>query len=280
MPSTILTIATILLGLVAGVLGGLAGIGGSLVMLPALHLLHGEQSSATHHTYMAAAMAVNLIVALPAAKRHHELGSVRRDLLPWLMPGTAVAVVAGVLLSNTLPGQTLRLALAAFLILYCLHNLHRILQKPRPAPVNTSPTHPATLLLIALVAGMVAGLLGLGGGVVMVPMLQLFARVPLRQAIGTSSAVIVVTALIGASVKLASLPRADLPGALLLAALMAPGAVVGARLGASLTHRLPVRAVRIVVTLLLFAAAIRLAQADLKRWILPPPPPPSTATRV
>jgi len=95
----------------------------------------------------------------------------------------------------------------------------------------------------------------------MVPMLQLLARVKLREAIATSSMVICVTATLGATLKLATLPaHSHSPWrALMLAGLMAPTAIIGGKLGAKLTHALPVPWVRAAITVLLLLAAARLA---------------------
>jgi uncharacterized membrane protein YfcA len=107
------------------------------------------------------------------------------------------------------------------------------------------------------------GLLGLGGGVMLVPLLQLLCRVPLKKAIATSSAVICATALVGAGLKMGSLARLgqSAGAALALALAMGPTAVLGGAIGAKLTHALPVRAVRVVVTVLLGVAAWRLAMS-------------------
>jgi uncharacterized protein len=250
-----------LIGLAAGLLGGLAGVGGSMIMLPALHFFLKEQTPNTHHVYMAAAMTVNIAVALPAALRHHRLGSVRTDLIPTLLSTTLVAMVAGVLVSNVVVGDRLRVYLAGFLACYCAFNLWRLAQgghDPDPAGERTGR---ARLAVSGAGTGFVGGLLGLGGGVMLVPMLQMLCKMPLRQSIATSSAVIAVTAVIGAGLKLATLHTLgeSARDALTLALIMAPTAVLGGYLGASLTHKLPIQTVRIVVTLLLAIASARLA---------------------
>ena len=65
------------IGLMAGTLGGLLGVGGSVIMIPALTAIFGPEQ----HLYQAAAMAVNVGVAVPAAWRHHGAGAARRDVL-------------------------------------------------------------------------------------------------------------------------------------------------------------------------------------------------------
>ena len=67
------------LGLVAGTLGGMLGVGGSLIMIPALVMMFGREGQTEGfnlHLYQAAAMIVNLFVAIPATLRHRQAGAV------------------------------------------------------------------------------------------------------------------------------------------------------------------------------------------------------------
>ncbi len=266
-PSEAVTIAII--GLIAGTLGGMAGVGGSVFILPALHivfssLLFGEpEDQQVHHLYMAAAMTVNVAVSLPATLRHHREGAVRVPLLRILVPVTGLATIAGVLLSNMVPGETLRVMLAVFLVLYCVWNL-RIIFRPNRRKFDgqgrIENADPARLTVCGGVTGLIGGLLGLGGGFLLVPLLQLLCNVRLKSAIATSSAVLCITAAIGAALKLATLAQHQelVSDALTYVALMAPPGVVGALVGARWLHHMPVTAVRLVMTLLILAAAARL----------------------
>lgn len=251
----------IVTGTCAGCIGGIAGIGGSMVMLPGLSLLLGTSPASSHHLYMAAAMSVNMAVAIPAARKHRQAGAVRSDIVRRILPVMAVAIIAGVLLSNLVDGHSLRLGLAAFIALYCLGTFLALALKRPDHSGQAERVTTANVLLIAIVAGLLGGLLGIGGGVVMVPALQLLCRLPLRHAIGTSAGVIWLTALIGAALKLATLHTHDQSAthALLLALLLAPGAIVGARFGASLAHSLPLPIVRAIIATILTIAAARMA---------------------
>jgi uncharacterized protein len=176
---------------------------------------------------MAAAMTVNVAVSLPAALRHHREGAVRVPLLRMLVPWTSVATIAGVLLSNMLPGESLRVMLAVFLILYCVWNF-RIIFRPNRRKFGgqgrVERATPARLTACGGATGLIGGLLGLGGGFLLVPLLQLVCNIRLKNAIATSSAVLCITAAIGAVIKLATLSQhhQSLPEALLYAVLMAP----------------------------------------------------------
>lgn len=117
---------------------------------------------------------------------------------------------------------------------------------------------------IGLVAGVLGGLLGVGGGVIMVPAFTSILGVPTRQAIGTSMAVIVFTA-ISASWRHLQNGNVDLrviaPVALL--------SIVGAQVGASLVPKLPVRTLTMAFALFLFATG---GQMFWKAWQMPATP--------
>jgi len=263
--------AALVIGLAAGTLGGLAGIGGSMVILPALHLVFGEPPDRpqVHHMYIAAALIVNVAVAVPSLLTHLKARAVRTKLLTTLLPVTSLTMICAVLVSNLIDGERLRIGLGVFLIAYCLWSLWVLAGAGRRAAdevahYDAERASAGRLSVCGFTAGGIGGLLGLAGGVVMVPMLQLLCKVKLRNAVATSSAVICVTAVLAAVVKLSTLGRVgggageSVGDALMLAAAMVPSAIVGARLGAWLTHKLPIAIVRAVITTLLIIVAVRL----------------------
>jgi uncharacterized membrane protein YfcA len=162
------------------------------------------------------------------------------------MPSMIVAIVAGVLISNRVSGGLLKILLAAFIAGYCCWNIARLI-RGRSESERRGRTSMPVVAGIGAGAGLVGGLLGIGGGAVVVPALQLLSGVPLRQAIG-------------AMLKFSTLSQhgRSWTEAALLAAAMAPGAVLGATAGASLAHALPLRAVRLTVSCLLLLVAVRL----------------------
>lgn len=268
-------------GLAAGLLGGLLGVGGSVILIPALTALLGPEQ----HLYQAAAMAANVAVALPAAHRHHAAGVARRDVLRWMLPAAGVAVLAGVAASNVFEGDTaerwLKRLFAIMLVYVIAVNVRKLVTseereagseadtcegEERAKDATPHASVPASRSsLLGVIMGFVAGLLGIGGGAIAVPLQQVALRLPLRSCIANSSIIIVFSAAIGATFKIATLGRHGLvfTDALLLAALLAPTALLGGRLGASLTHRLPLKWVRIAFIGLMIAAA----------WEMAAPPP-------
>lgn len=258
-------VAAAIIGLIAGLIGGLAGIGGSVIMLPGMAWAFGypDGDYTRHHLYMAAAMVVNVVVSVPAAFRHHREKAIQFDVLKRLLPPMLIGVVSGVLVSNLMDGRWLKILLAVFIVVYCINNLGRIARRHNESheAALVQRSNAAIVIAIGTFVGFTAGLLGLGGGVLLVPLLQMAARLKLRHAIATSSAVLGVSALVGAMLKVGTLHLHGLSmtDALLLSAAMAPTAFIGARLGAPLTHKLPIMWVRIVITALLLVAAARMA---------------------
>lgn len=90
------------------------------------------------------------------------------------------------------------------------------------------------LLVVGLVAGTLGSLVGVGGGVIVVPALMTFAHLDARHATGTSIAIIVPTMLV-------ALWRRGIQGHVVwgLVGAVALGAVAGAFLGSALAGKLP-----------------------------------------
>lgn len=262
MPTLPDLLVILLIGLAGGIAGGLLGIGGSIVMIPLLTLTRGPNQ----HLYQAASMVVNVVVAIGSSRRHYKAGSVRGDHFRWMFPAAGAMIVVGVLLGNLVPTESLKRIFAAFLLYTAVTECIRTLRNhPEPEP-HELVVHTGRSLTIGGLTGLIAGLLGVGGGTVAVPLLRRMARLPLRQAIGTSAAAMTLASTIGATAKNATIGSLHAPDgtsltlgmSLGLAALLSGPALVGAHLGASLTYRLSLRAVRLAFVVLLAVAGLRM----------------------
>lgn len=283
------------MGIAAGLLGGMLGVGGSLLLIPALTLLLGRHQ----HLFQAAAMMANVAVALPAARRHYQTGVMQRRILVWMLVGALPAVLLGVTVSNSgwfageEGGIWLGRLLAFFLIYVVLVNVRLLREKvdrssasaaPLPGAIPPLADEPGAKVEAAAAAsdprsqtsaelptgrigivgglmGLPAGLLGIGGGILAVPMQQVLLRLPLRSSIAHSSAIMIFAGTLGASTKVSTLDQHGYAwqDALWIGLLLAPTCMVGSRIGAGLTHRLPLNAIRVVFILILIAAALQMA---------------------
>lgn len=255
------------LGLVAGLLGGMLGIGGSLLMIPALAIVLDPPQGTNQHLYQAAAMIVNVFVALPATVQHWRAGAVRWDVATKMMPFALIAILLGVYASNLFDGTVLRKVFGAFLIYVIVFNLVRLITRREEPAASLHRTGWIAMGSVGAVMGSLAGLLGIGGGVVVVPLLQRIGNLPLRQCVATSSATMVITAIIGATMKNATLSQhldvktgeaAEIPASLLIAAMLTPTAFIGGMLGAKLTHILPLHWIRLALIVLLTWASAKM----------------------
>jgi len=250
-----------LLGLAAGCVGGLAGLGGSIIMIPALAMFWGydDEDRTKHHLYMAAAMCVNVIVALSSSVFHSKKGAARRDVLVPLIPSMAVGMIAGVLLSSGSKGGWSLYAFAVFIWIYCLYNIVSTIRKVPDIPEDVPSPAAWKIVLAGLVVGAIAGYLGIGGGILLVPILSL-TKLPLRHAIAGSAGAMWISSIVGASMKLYTLPGLGLSisEAMSFALPMGAGALVGAYLGAMLAHKLKLPHLKLVIALILGVASVRM----------------------
>jgi len=111
------------------------------------------------------------------------------------------------------------------------------------------------LAAVGSAAGFASTLFGIGGGLVLVPLLAIVFGVPLKRAVGTSLLCIVLVSAVGVAVEAWHRPDNLRP---IAAALLAAGAIAGSGVGARLAHRAPELLFRRVFALFLVLAAVRL----------------------
>ena len=113
------------------------------------------------------------------------------------------------------------------------------------------------LVLVGAVGGLLSGMFGVGGGILMVPLLMALAGLDQRRAAATSLAAIAPTAVVGAGGYLAE-GRADL----VVAALVAVGGIAGSWIGTWLLRRLPLALLRWLFVGLLVVVAWRMLATE------------------
>lgn len=138
---------------------------------------------------------------------------------------------------------------------------------------ESATAHPAAAALVGALGGLAAGLLGIGGGLIVVPLLTAWMDVPVKRAVGTSLLVVLVTSALGVLTESVVAPQnLRWAAALPLAIGALAGAIAGARLVARTTPR---RLVLLLVGLLVLASlemAGILEIAGLPRPVAEPAP--------
>jgi uncharacterized membrane protein YfcA len=240
-----------LVGLLAGLLGGMLGIGGSVIIIPALiFYLHQTDAytGASQHLLQAAAMICNVCIAAPSALAHWRAKAVMRSVVVILIPSALVGIFLGVTTSNSSAfarqnGVYLAMLLAGFLLYVACYNTWSFFRKPKSEGLLHEGWAPEgwKVAVVGTPMGFVAGLLGVGGGILAVPLQQIVLKVPLRMAIANSSATILCVSAVGALYKNSTLSSHGSPitASLQLASMLVPTAILGGYLGGRLTHVLP-----------------------------------------
>ncbi len=156
-------------------------------------------------------------------------------------------------------GGYLAMILAGFLLYVAVYNTVRIFggSSSKASFDETGRLPHWKVIAVGVPMGLMAGLLGIGGGALCVPLQQIVLRIPLRRAIANSAATIVSVAALGALYKNLTLPQhgVEISASLRLAATLIPTAILGSYLGSRLTHVLPRRILRIVFVVFMAAVA-------------------------
>jgi uncharacterized membrane protein YfcA len=251
-------VLTLLLGLATGVLSALFGVGGAIVSNPGLRAL-------------GAAPLVAVGTTLPSILPGAISGTLRyrrEGLIDWrlIVPAAAaglLAVVGGALLSHAVPGEGhLLLLLIAVLLAFTAWRTASAPAStaeagmPGSNPGTVAPVEPPApshwaAAAIGLVAGLLSGLLGIGGGVIMVPAFTELLHLPLKSAIATS---LVCVGIFGVPATITHALLGDIDWR--LAVLLTIGVIPGARIGASLTIRTAERRLRLAIGIFLAAVAV------------------------
>lgn len=132
-----------------------------------------------------------------------------------------------------------------------------------PAP-GARPASPVRLAIVGVLGGLLSGAFGVGGGILMVPLLIVLAGMDQRRAAATSLAAIVPTAVVGSIAYFAN-GEVDLAAA----ALVAAGGIAGSWIGSHLLRRLPLGWLRWGFIGLLVLVAVRLVIAPPERMSAP-----------
>lgn len=227
-PGPLRDVLTVIVGIGTGVLSASFGVGGAVVSTPAIRALG-----------VPALLAVG--TTLPSIFPSAITGTaryVREDLILWRVvaitaPAGIVAAVVGSSLADDVPGDGhVLMILTAILLAYTALRMARKPKQVGPAetvaPVRPAgESKPAILVVVGIVAGLMSGLLGIGGGVVMVPGFTELGKLPLKTAIATSLACVAIFA-VPSTITHALNDNIDWRIALFLTIGVIPGARIGA----------------------------------------------------
>jgi hypothetical protein len=253
------TLATLLVGLGTGVASAMFGVGGAVVSTPAIRLLGVDALTAVGTTLPSI-----LPSALAGGLRYSSLGLVDWTVVRRAAPAGVLAAVGGARLSRSVPGDghLLMLATAAMLGF----TAWRMTSRPAAVDGGGGPSGSRRGdwrgVLVGTAAGCLSGLLGIGGGILMVPAFSEWLRLPIKETVGTSLVCVGIFA-VPSTFTHAILGGIDWSFALPLSVAVIPGA----RLGSRLAVRSADRSLRLVVAAALGTASLFYGGAELVAWM-------------
>ena len=263
-----MTIAHIIIllatGTVAGFAGGLLGIGGAFIMTPVQYVIYLDMGL-TADMAIKLAFGTSLLVILPTAAsgawRHNKKGAVRWKVAFILGGCASIAAFGGATLATHLPETVLRII---FGIVSIIVGVRLLVAKPLEI-ASESRNNYWLLVAWAIPVGLLTGIIGVGGGVVMVPILMLALGFRMHNAVATSLAAIIFTSLGGIigyiinGLNVTNLPAYSI-GYVYLPAwfLLAVTSISMVQVGAITAHKLPAKQLRYIFVVLLFFIGLRM----------------------
>lgn len=269
----LLFLLLLLIGILGGILAGMLGVGGGLIFTPVLIFLFAGSFEDPLPWIIGTSLLCTFAASLSSVRKHIRMNNFfRRDSL-WVGSCSLAGTLAGVSVvrSDWYSQTEFSVVFSGLLLFAAWKYIFKAKEKAVAGSDHNSglmtdgKLGPRQALLTGTAGGTVATLAGVGGGVVMVPIMTMLLKVPYLKAISISSAAIVFISFFGwgqfalqspaeAGITSFTLGFVDFGTALPLIA----GALIGANYGVYATSRIPKRYMELTFGLLALFVAMQL----------------------
>ncbi|MBI4534972.1 MAG: sulfite exporter TauE/SafE family protein [Ignavibacteriae bacterium] len=182
-------------GCVTGFLAGFFGVGGGIILVPILLVYFssiGVSSLVATHVTFGTSLFIVIFASAASAYKYYTNGHVIWRAVAVIGIASIVGAAIGTNLAAGMEGKTLQRIFAAVITVVAFRLMGESKTKEAESVASASP---AWLAVTGVIVGLVSSLAGVGGGVFSIPMMHYMLKFPLKKALGTSSATIVITAL-------------------------------------------------------------------------------------
>ncbi|PMC39051.1 hypothetical protein CJ195_03680 [Bacillus sp. UMB0899] len=264
-----LLVLLLMIGLVGGMLGSLVGLGGGIIIVPALLFIGTYTNllpSITPQFAVGTSMFILIVTGLSSTIAYMKQKTVYFKAGIIFFIGSGPGALVGALVNKEIELNQFYICFGIFVIFISILLSVQKYIKPKTNQVgsvhifedkqgikHTLYFQPVLAVVIAFIVGVLSGLFGIGGGSLMVPTMLLLFRFPASIAVATSMFMVFLSSIIG-SITHIQLGNVDWLWILGLA----PGAWIGAKLGAYINGRLKDGTVVVILRLVLVVVGIRL----------------------
>ncbi|KZX15017.1 hypothetical protein MBCUT_18190 [Methanobrevibacter cuticularis] len=256
------------IGVFAGISSGLLGVGGGFLMVPLQFFLltsTGIDTDLALRISLGTSLAIIIPTSLAGAYTHQN--RLKKIIKPGIILGIfgMLGGVLGGITSSLLPAAILQSILGIFLALISIYMVANKDSEKQSSKLKFSMVIGA---ILGVSIGFSSGLLGIGGGILLVPALIFFLGFSIKESIGISSIFIFLTAIGGtASYILTGLKINTLPYylgyiSLINFGIIAIFSIPMAYLGAKLVYRSPEKLLKLIFAILMFFIGIKLLGLD------------------
>jgi len=203
------------LGCVIGFLAGFFGIGGGLLIVPLLVFSYnysGVSPSIQTHLAIGTSLFIVIFTSLMSAFQQKKQRNIYWPAVFAIGLSSALTAFGTARLAAGLSGRYLRIVFALIVITTGIRMLTESEAESQKKLEFLAKPNTLSLIGIGLASGVVSALAGVGGGVITIPMMYYFLKMPFKLTIGTSSATVIITAFFSvAGYILSGMNRVDLP---------------------------------------------------------------------
>jgi uncharacterized membrane protein YfcA len=247
------------IGAGAGILGTLIGVGGGFVLTPLFLFLFPELSPSR--------LTALSLIAVFANSLSGSLGYALRRRVHWQsvivfslagVPG----ILLGVQLLSFVPRAIFEQFFALFLVVMGAFILWRSFHSGSNAPADPFWNRRASVLgaFVSFFVGILSSLLGIGGGIIYVPLMSMVLGYPVHIAIGCSTAILALTSLTAVA---DHVYRGNLTPLETFVPYLVVGLVAGAQAGAHISKKVSSRALLVLLSLVILVVSFRLFSKNM-----------------
>ena len=251
-------------GAVAGFAGGMLGLGGAFIMTPLQYLVYTNMGLSTEvaiKTAFGTSLLVVLSTAVSAAWRHHRERAIEWRVAVIMGVCALIFSLIGATLASHIPGTALKITFGVIAIISSVRIFIAIHERVEAEPGN----RPFLWAAWSIPVGLFSGLLGVGGGVLLIPILVIILKFRMHHAVANSLAIMIFASIggiigyiingIGVADRLSySIGYINFTSWILLAI---PAAIL-AQIGAAATHKIPRKLLMYVFIIVLLYIGLRM----------------------